>query len=216
MTHQTRRRPSLGVVVMAAGMVVAACSAGSASPSASTPAGPSAASPTTSSAAPSASPTPAPLTSASASAASVCAVTPQTTKLPSDRLLDFTAVPGGTSDTLTFAFGNPSLPGPAAPPKGTLDVTRPPYTVVGSDRPLQMVGDRVVTVRYTGMSLQNDTGQPTYVGPRGIEEGFPSLRHAVVYDESEGVIAWYVGFDGPGCVTMARAGNTVVVTIDHD
>jgi hypothetical protein len=141
---------------------------------------------------------------------------PQTTSLPSDRLLDFTAAPGGTSDTLTFAFGNPSLPGPAAPPTGALEVARPPYTVAGSDRPVQMAGAHVVAIRFTGMSLQNDAGQPTYVGPRGIEEpDFPVLRHAVVYDESEGVIAWYVGFDGPGCVTMARAGNSVVITIDH-
>lgn len=214
MTHATRRLPGLGVIVMAAAMIVAACSAEIAGPSASTSASPSAAPSTTPSAAPSVSATPASL--ASPSAAGVCAVTPGTTKLPSDRLLDFTAAPGASSDTLTFAFGNPSLPGPAAPPKGTLDVARPPYTVAGSDRPVQMVGGRVVAVRFSGMSLQNDTGQPTYRGPRGIEEPFPSLRHAVVYDESEGVIAWYVGFDGPGCVTIARAGNTVVVTIEHD
>ena len=94
-------------------------------------------------------------------------------------------------------------------------MARPPYTAAGSGATIPMIGGRVITIRFTGMSLQNDAGQETYVGPRGIEEPFPALRHAVVYDESEGVIAWYVGYDGSGCVTLARSGTSVTVTIDH-
>ena len=215
MTHATRRLAVVSAMFVAIAMIAAACTQGAASPIASTPASPSAASTATPSAAPIASPTPDSSPSASTSAASACAVTSQTTNPPSDRLVNFTATPGDTSDTLTFAFGNPSLPGPSAPPLGGLEMARPPYTLAGSGATIPIHGDHVITIRFTGMSLQNDAGEETYLGPRGIEEPFPALRHAVVYDESEGVIAWYVGYEGSGCVTLARAGTKVTVTIAH-
>ncbi len=36
-----------------------------------------------------------------------------------------------------------------------------------------------------------------------------------MFDESEGVVGWYVGYDGTGCVTVSRDGPTVILTIDH-
>ena len=65
------------------------------------------------------------------------------------------------------------------------------------------------------MSLQNDAGEETYAGPAEVKPALPALRHAVLYDASEGVVGWYVGYDGPGCVTLARVGTTVTVTIAH-
>jgi hypothetical protein len=32
---------------------------------------------------------------------------------------------------------------------------------------------------------------------------------------SEGVVGWYVGFDGTGCVSMVAAGDTVTLRIAH-
>jgi len=213
MTHATRRLPLVGAIFVAVAMTAAACTPGAASPSASVPASPSTAPTATASATPVVSPTPA--ASPQPSSASGCAVKPQTMTLPSDRLVNFTASPGDTSDTLTFAFGNQSLPGPSAPPQGALEAARPPYTLAASGATIPIHGDHVITIRFTGMSLQNDAGEETYLGPRGIEEPFPALRHAVVYDETEGVIGWYVGYDGSGCVTLAGAGTNVTLTIAH-
>ena len=58
------------------------------------------------------------------------------------------------------------------------------------------------------MSLANDVGQPTYDGRTDIRATGTALKQAVLFDASEGVIGWYVGYDGPGCVTMAVARTT--------
>jgi hypothetical protein len=213
LTHATHHIAVVSAAMAVLVMTVAACAQVAASPNPSVSASPSTAPTATPSAAPAVSATP--IASALASSASACAEMPLKTTLPSDRLVNFTTTPGATSDMLTFSFGNPSLPGPSEPPQGSLDAARPPYTLAGSGATVAMIGDHVIAIRFTGMSLQNDAGEETYLGPHGIEEPFPALRHAVIYDQSEGVIAWYVGFDGPGCVTMARNGKDVIVTLAH-
>ena len=32
---------------------------------------------------------------------------------------------------------------------------------------------------------------------------------------SEGVVGWYIGYDGNGCVTLTNDGSDVIVAIDH-
>jgi hypothetical protein len=39
------------------------------------------------------------------------------------------------------------------------------------------------------------------------------LQHVVLFDESEGVIGWYIGYDGDACVTMDTSGQSVTVTL---
>jgi hypothetical protein len=214
-----RRRPTgaLAVAVLASVLALVAVACGSTTPSAA----PSTSSPSvapivtvapTASPAASASATPV----ASPSAATACPVQAQTGVLPSDRVTDLKASSGATADTLTFVFGPASLGSPAGAAKGSLAAAKPPYTSAGSGAALQIAGQHVVQIRFTGMSLQNDAGEEIYKGPQGIEEPFPALRNAVVYDASEGVIGWYVGYDGPGCVTLTRAGNNVVLSFAHD
>jgi hypothetical protein len=199
-------------------LVVVACgpgtssgtpSGGSSGPSATPSTGPTATLAAT--ATPTSSPTPA--TAAPSTVA--CVVKSQTGQLPTDRLVDIKVSTGATADRLTFVFGSPSLPGPASPPVGTLEVAKPPYSFAGSGAPIAMAGARVVQIRFSGMSLSNDAGQETYVGPPEIKPDLPALRHAVMYDASEGIVGWYLGYDGPSCVTLARAGTDVTVTIDH-
>jgi hypothetical protein len=142
-------------------------------------------------------------------------VDPQTGVLPSDRFTDIRVSTDSAADRLTFVFGNASLSGPAGPPKGSLTVAKPPYTHGASGAPIDMNGDHVVQIRFSGMSLSNDVGQETYAGPAEVSPDLPALRHAVMYDASEGIVGWYVGYDGPGCVTLARVGNTLTLTIEH-
>jgi hypothetical protein len=141
-----------------------------------------------------------------------CPVTPQTGTLPSDRLVNVTASSGGGADTLAFVFGKSSIGSPAGTPTGELSLAEPPYTYGASGLPITMVGDRVLLVVFRHMSLQSDTGDPVYTGPADLSPNLAVLRHAVEYDESEGVIGWYVGFDGPHCPTLALAGNQVTLS----
>ena len=134
--------------------------------------------------------------------------------LPSDRLtgMQVLGVPG--ADIVTFQFSPGSLT-PAGPPVGSLDVATPPFTEGASGLPIELDGEQALQVVFRGMSLQNDVGQETYTGEREIRATDPSrsLRHVVVFDESEGQMGWYIGYDGPSCVTLTREGDDILVAI---
>lgn len=210
MTHPARR--SLALTMLMVAFVVGACGSAtsSAAPSASVVPSPSATAVPSSTPASTATPAP----TATPVASTACQVTPQTGKLPSDRLTGVKVTAGANSDSLTFHFGNPSL-GPAGPPEGSLETAVPPYTQAASGAKIAVDGDHVLQVRFERMSLSNDAGQETYTGPTEFKPDLPALRHAVMYDATEGVIGWYVGYDGGGCVTLAAAGFDVTVTIAH-
>ena len=156
--------------------------------------------------------TPAPAATPAPSVA--CALTPQTGTLPSDRLtgMQVLGVPG--ADIVRFQFSPGSLT-PAGPPVGSLDVATPPFTEGASGLPIELEGEQALQVVFRGMSLQNDVGQETYTGEREIRATDPSrsLRHVIVFDESEGQMGWYIGYDGPSCVTLTREGDDVLVAI---
>jgi hypothetical protein len=199
----------------AASLGVAACGSAESSPSPSANAGESASPSVGASPSAAVGATPVPTAVPSGSPSSGCPGLPKSVALPSDRFTDVQVTTTAGADRLTFVFGEPSLPGPAGPPRGELDVAAPPYTFAGSGAPIAITGDHVVAVRFRGMSLQNDAGQETYGGPPEIKPDLPGLRHAVLYDASEGVVGWYVGFDGPGCVVFAQTGNDITFTIGH-
>jgi len=222
MTHSIRT-----IRLVLAGAVVALAAAGcgassSPSPSVAVPspsasaAVPSPAGSTAPSGAPSSAPSAEPSATPSSSVApsvAACDALPQTGLLPSDRFTDIRISTGEDADRVTFVFGNPSLPGPAGPPQGTLELARPPYTYAGSGAPIAMAGQHVVQVLFRGMSLANDVGQPTYSAEGEFKPALAALRHAVLFDESEGVIGWYVGYDGSGCLSLVRSGNDVTLVI---
>jgi len=219
MTRATRHRTiaRMGLTLVALTLVAAACgpTTPSATPS-SAPATTVAPTPTpTASVSPNPSPSPSPSASPSGSSAVTCQPLPQAGQLTSDRFTDLTVSAGATADRLTFVFGSSSLPGPASPPQGSLDVARPPYTQAGSGAAIAMTGEHVLQLRFTGMSLQNDAGEETYTGPAEVKPGLPALRHAILFDASEGVIGWYIGYDGTACVTLGRDGDNVTLTFDH-
>lgn len=164
-----------------------------------------------------ASPTVAPSgTGGSTPSAEPCPIVTQRGLLASDRLIDVVVDTSGTADFVTFEFGDPSLP---APPQGSshgeLEAAVPPYTQGASGLPIEVDGDRVAIVRFTGMSIVADTGTPTYEGALDLRPDLPALRTVVNYDMFEGVVAWYIGFDGDGCVTLRSDPRSVTVVIDH-
>jgi hypothetical protein len=215
MTHATRPLVLVISSLCLVALVVGACGPATSSATPSSSASPAPV-PTSSISAPATTPSAIPSATAGASSSTAaCAAMPQTADMPSDRFTDLKVTSGPSSDRLTFVFGNASLSNPGGPPAGTLDVASPPYTQAGSGATIALTGDHVIAIRFSGMSLQNDAAEETYSGPTDIRPDLPALRDAVLYDASEGIVGWYVGYDGSGCVTLARVGNTVTVSIDH-
>ncbi len=215
MSHPTRRLPI--VILLILGLSIAACAptTPSASPWTAAPTTAPSAAVTASPAAPTASVVPSAAPSASAAAVS-CDVKAQTGQLPSDRLtgMQITRQPG--SDLVRFQFSPGSLT-PAGAPIGSLEVATAPFTEGASGLPIEVQGEHALQVVFRHMSLQNDAGEETYTGAREmrIDDPSRSLRHVVMFDESEGQIGWYVGYDGPACVKLGREGADVVVSIAY-
>lgn len=210
MTHGPRR-PILITAALAAAMTAAACS-----PATTTPA-PSGATVSPSRAAESAltAPTAAPTPTPSPTAVAGCPIASQTGRLPSDRLVDVVITSTATADTVTFVFGDDSLPGPAGAPEGTLGSAEPPFVEGASGEPIELEGEHVALIRFAGMSIANDVGQPVYDGQLSFQPDTSTLRHVVNSEMFEGVVSWYIGYDGVGCLTLASDGRNVSVIIDH-
>lgn len=131
-------------------------------------------------------------------------------------MVDVVISGGESADLVTFIFGNASLPAPPqGSSKGSLEAAEPPYAEGGSGLPIQVDGDRVANVRFTGMSLSNDLGQPTYDGPKDLRPNLPALKTVANHDMFEGVVGWYIGYDGPGCVSLSSDARSVTVSVAH-
>ena len=209
MTHGPRRR-TLITAALAAAITVAACS-----PATITPA-PSQATVSPSRAAQSAptAPTDPPPPTPSPTVAAGCPIASQTGRLPSDRLVDVVITSTATADIVTFVFGDDSLPGTAGAPEGTLGSAEPPFVEGASGEPIKLEGEHVALIRFAGMSIVNDVGQPVYDGQLSFQPDTSTLRHVVNSETFEGVVSWYIGYDGVGCLTLASDGRNVSVIID--
>jgi hypothetical protein len=64
------------------------------------------------------------------------------------------------------------------------------------------------------MLIYDDAGVPTNDSPLRID-GTGVVRAIVRESAFEGIESWFIGFDGPGCVTVGgdATGQTVVVTV---
>ncbi len=223
MTTTTRIRSLVGALVLTGALV--ACS------TATTPTAVPTASPAASASAISPTPTPTPVASATpepsappsatpaatpSPSATDCAITPVTFAPPSDRLVDVTVAATAGADIVTFTFGRSSIPAnPAGAPTGALHVAAQPYTMAGSGLSVAVAGEQVLDLVFDHMSIVADTGDPTFTGEPTLTSSGRAFRSGVLYDASEGHQNWYLGFDGPGCVTLTRSGSTVIVAFAH-
>ncbi len=219
MTPTPRRRSVAATTLIVCLLIASACTqatqSSSPSPSPSATGSPSIVPSASPSATQTAAPTPTSTPTASPSPVADCVVKPQEGPLSSDRMTDVVISSTDKADLVTFVFGNVSLPGPGGQPRGDLTVAEAPYTQAGSGQAIDMQGDHVLQLRFIHMSLSSDTGDPTYNGPEAFKPDLAVLRHAVMFDQSEGQVGWYIGYDGPGCVTLGRSGNDVTVAFER-
>jgi hypothetical protein len=212
--HPRRARFAIGCLAVA-GILVSGCGESTATTTPATAtasAAPATAEPSIAPA--SASPSVAPATASPA--AEACQIVPQTGRLPSDRMTDVVISSSGTADLVTFVFGNLSLPEPPqGVSEGSLDVAVPPFTQSASGLPIEMTGEHVAQIRFSGMSIVNDVGEPTYDGTMDFRPDLTALKTVVNFDMFEGVVGWYIGYDGNGCVTLTSDATSVTVAIDH-
>jgi hypothetical protein len=220
---QRTTRQLFPIVAMSAIVAVASAGCGSssatASPSVSVPVAttPAAATPSATPAASTTTPsaTPAPPPAASPSAAEACAIELESGPIVSDRLVDVTIEGTDDADIVTFVFGNPSPDRPQGPAEGRLQAATPPYTQAASGLPVELHGERVAEVMFTGMSIMNDIGEPTYDGAFEFRPDLPALKDVVNFDMFEGHVGWYLAYDGTGCVRLATDGQNIVVSVEH-
>ena len=212
------RTPRLATLALQVSLVVSVAACASSVPGPTASPSPSSASVETPGASPTASATTGAAETTTPSArpsALSCAAPTDTGLLPSDRLVDLAVSSTTTHDLVTFIFAVAAAPSPAGPARGTLSAARPPFSQAGSGQPIDLLGQHAVQVRFTGMTLASDTGEATYTGPTEVKPNLPAVREVIQYDASEGVVGWYIGWDGPGCVTLSRNGNEVTVSVGH-
>lgn len=163
---------------------------------------------------PAAGPSPSPSPSPSAVPASTCPPL-AAPGVPSDRLVGATLEAGTSADRLILIFGPR---GGTVEPSLTLTPASPPFAMGGSGLPVQVAGSRFLQLRLDGMMIHDDLGRPTFTGARDQKLEAGLIREAIVVDEFEGVVAWIVGYDGSGCVTLRRESNgdqRLILKITH-
>ena len=72
---------------------------------------------------------------------------------------------------------------------------------------LRPLGDRVV--------IKPSEREEMFTGPTEPTPNLPALRKAAQYDASEGIVGWYIGYNGTGCTRLGHDASTVTVIIDH-
>jgi hypothetical protein len=143
-----------------------------------------------------------------------CAFKRQTVGPPSDRLTGIEILGLAGKDIVAFDFGPESL-SPAGKPTGSLSVATPPFTAAASGKRIALSGEHALKIVFTGMAVTNDLGEPTFSGERHIRiDDGRSLREVILFDESEGQIAWYIGYDGSPCVKLSGEGDRIIVGIE--
>jgi hypothetical protein len=130
-------------------------------------------------------------------------------------MVDVVITEGPTTDDVRFVFGNPSLERPQGPAEGRLEAAEPPYTAAASGLPIELRGEHVIQVIFTGMSIINDIGELTYDGQLEFRTDLPALRDVINFDMFEGHVSWYIAYDGPGCARLATDGRDIIVSIEH-
>lgn len=198
------------IVALALGLAVWLVACGGPSTAPSAPAAPSPAATPASSAPAAPSPTTTP------EAAFACVMPVVAGALPSDRLVGVEASGGLGFDRITFRFApsEPSSPTPLVPATGELREARPPFVQGASGLPLDVDGERFVSIVFRDMVVADEEGRPTYDGPAELRPGGSAIRHVVLSEAFEGVVSWIVGLRGPGCVRVAPDPASPAIWID--
>ena len=219
---RTHRPASFAMV----GLLLAACTAATATPSSRPPA---ATAPTPAASPGSVSPTPAVPSGPSApTAPSASSADP----VPSEELVEFscelpvvedatvatahiTDVRVGTHaghDRVVFEFAD-------GLPEVTLDRATPPFTHDASGMPVEVEGSSFLRLTMRGGTKQTADGTSSYDGPTDLDPGFRTLLDLVEGGDFEAQSTWYLGLQRDACARVllltGDGAPRLVVDLEH-
>ena len=128
-------------------------------------------------------------------------------RLSSDRLPMWSSRPRRARTSSRSSSAVPRCPDPPDRLEVISRSRSSPTRTAGSGEDIDMEGDRVLQLGFLQHVARVRHRRARVRRGREFRPDLTVLRHAVVYDETEGVVGWYVGYDGPGCVTLGRDGR---------
>jgi hypothetical protein len=207
---------SAGALVLIAGILLAACTAGG---QASTSAGPSPSAVASATAASSSGASSSPSATAGASA------TEPTESLPPFACAPSVTVPATTNraqitdvrvathagyDRVVFEFS-------AGIPDAVIEGVLPPFYADPSDQEIKVSGTAFLKLTMHGASTVSADGSVTYGGSTNLQPGFAQLVQLIEGGDFEAVSTWYLGLNGGGCTRVMALSNPsrLVIDIEH-
>jgi len=203
-----RHQPHSLVAIVLAGLVVAACSSPSSTPSAD---GSSSAAPTNSPAE-SGGATEEPIPSDELGAFTCDLPLHEDATIAHANITDVRTGTHDGYDRVVFEFAD-------GLPEASLERAEPPFTQDASGLPIEVQGESFLRLILRGGTKQTLEGTTSYDGPTEFETGYPALVHLIEGGDFEAQSTWYFGLAAESCVrvlTLTDDGTArLVIDIEH-
>ena len=133
----------------------------------------------------------------------------------SDRLTSIAVDLGPDADTVTFLFAAPSASRPQGPASLTLSGAEPPFYQGMSGNTVDIDGARHLLLRFSGMTIYDQSGVGTYTGSNDLNLNGAALNEIMLTDASEGIMSFVVGYDSGPCPKLAVSNAKITLTLPH-
>jgi hypothetical protein len=104
-------------------------------------------------------------------------------------------------------------------PEASLERAEPPFTHDASGEPITVAGESFLRLIMRGGTKQTEDGTSSYDGPTVFETNDPALVHLVEGGDFEAQSTWYFGLAAESCVrvlTLTDEGSArLVIDIEH-
>jgi hypothetical protein len=99
-----------------------------------------------------------------------------------------------------------------------LAVANPPFTKDPSGLPLEVAGDPIFGLTFTGATkYDTESGQQPYTGSTDFEPGYPQIVQFVENGDFEATHSWYLGLNGGECLRAfyLTEPSRIVIDVQH-
>lgn len=102
-------------------------------------------------------------------------------------------------------------------PEIALERATPPFVQDGSGFPVDVEGESFLRLTMRGGTKQMEDGTSSYDGPRDFDPGFPALVDLVEGGDFEAQSTWYLGLTAEACVRVSLLDDEprLVIDIEH-